>query len=293
MSLGNYECFTLTDKLRIEPILYEIVILRNFGRRSQASSLSYKPRFELFMANIDSKPPEFYSKHVRNLWISTSDDPPAFERILSVCSGVENLVLFSNRRSINLPFIPFLEIPNAVSHLRRLTCKLETLFPPWSTMQNFQHPFFANLTHLHLYDEMEDWSTYTGFENLRSLSHLAFACCGPEALATVMPKLPAIEYVALGHYGTDEGVLSVYRRVPVEVYGIKVVWIDGLGINDWEGGATGRADFWDLVEQEVGRRRAEMVRVHTTFMCDKLVLIDNCRPLENPFFFFIVSYRPY
>ena len=201
------------------------------------------------MANIDSKPPEFYSKHVRNLWISTADDPPAFERILSVCSGVDNLVLFPNRRSINLPFIPFLEIPNAGSHLRRLTCKLETLFPPWSTMQNFQHPFFANLTHLHLYDEMEDWSTYVGFENLRSLSHLAFACCGPEALATVMPKLPAIEYVALGHYGTDEGVLSVYRRVPVEVYGIKVVWIDGLGINDWEGGATGRADFWDLVER--------------------------------------------
>jgi hypothetical protein len=268
MCLGNYECFTLTDKLRIELILYEVVILRNFGRRSQASSLTYKPRFELFMANIDSKPPGFYSKHVRNLWISTADDPPAFERILSVCSGVENLVLFSNRRSINLPFIPFLEIRNAGSHLRRLTCKLETLFPPWSTMQNFQHPFFANLTHLHLYDEMEDWSTYVGFENLRSLSHLAFACCGPEELATVMPKLPVIEYVALGHYMTDQSVPSVRRRIPVEVYGIKVVLMDGLSINDWEGGATGRADFWDLVEREVSRRQAEMVRVHTTFMCN-------------------------
>ena len=266
MCLGNYKCFT-TDKLRIEPILYEIVILRNFGRRSQASSLEYKPRFELFMANIDSKPPGFYSKHVKNLWISTSDDPPAFERILSVCSGVENIVLFSNRRSINLPFIPFLEIPNAGSHLRRLTCKLESFFPPWSTMQNFEHPFFANLTHLHLYDEMEDWSTYVGFENLRSLTHLAFACCGPEELATVMPKLPAVEYVALGHYRTDEGVPSVSRRVPVGVYGIKVVLMDGLTINDWEGGATGRADFWDLVEREVARRRAEMVRVHATFMC--------------------------
>ncbi|KAH9985247.1 hypothetical protein BJV77DRAFT_1033317 [Russula vinacea] len=242
----------------IEPILYEIVILDNYGRRSQASSLTYKPSFELFMANIDSKPPEFYSKHVKNLWISTADDPSAFERILSVCSGVENLLLFSHRRSINLPFIPFLEIPNAGSHLRRLTCKLETLFPPWSTMQNFQHPFFAKLTHLHLYDEEEDWPAYVGFENLLSLTHLAFACCGPEELATVMPKLPAIEYVAICYHKMDECVPAVSRRVPVEVYGIKVVWIDGLSINDWEGGATGRADFWDLVEREVDRRRAEM-----------------------------------
>ena len=284
MCLGSCKCFTLTDKLRIEPILYEIVILDNYGRRSQASSLTYKPSFELFMANIDSKPPEFYSKHVKNLWISTADDPSAFERILSVCSGVENLLLFSHRRSINLPFIPFLEIPNAGSHLRRLTCKLETLFPPWSTMQNFQHPFFAKLTHLHLYDEEEDWPAYVGFENLLSLTHLAFACCGPEELATVMPKLPAIEYVAICYHKMDECVPAVSRRVPVEVYGIKVVWIDGLSINDWEGGATGRADFWDLVEREVDRRRAEMVRVRTTFVCNKLssTIAGHLRPPYLP-----------
>jgi hypothetical protein len=151
-------------------------------------------------------------------------------------------------------------------------------------MQNFQHPCFANLTHLHLYDEMEDRSTYVGFENLRSLTHLALACCGPEELAIVMPKLPAIEYVALCHYKTDESVPSVNRRVPVEVCGVRVVWIDGLTINDWERGATGGADFWDLVEREVGRRRAKMVRVIDTVNN----VIDNCRPLEIPFILFLL-----
>jgi hypothetical protein len=218
------------------------------------------------MANIDCKPPEFYSKHVKNLWISAPDDPPAFERILSICSGVENLVVFSGRRSIYLPFIPFLEHPNAGSHLRRLTCKLETFFQPWSTGQNFHHTCFANLTHLHLYDEMEDWTTYVGFENLRSLTHLAFACCGPEELAIVMPKLPVLQYVALCSYKAadwlaqwgDACVPTVSRRVPVEVYGIKVVWIEGLSMRDWERGVAGRGDFWDVVEQEVATRRAGM-----------------------------------
>ena len=213
------------------------------------------------MANIDSKPPEFYSKHVKNLWISAADDRQAFERILSICSGVENLALFPMRRRIFYPFVPFLDIPNAGSHLRRLTCKLEYLFIPWSTNQNFHHPCFANITHLHLFDETEDWSTYEGFENLRSLTHLAFSCCSQKELAILMPKLPALEYVAFCSYKIDESELSVSRRVPIEVYGIKVVWIEGLCMDDWERGAAGRGDFWELVEQEVAMRRARMVCV--------------------------------
>jgi hypothetical protein len=96
-----------------------------------------------------------------------------------------------------------------------------------------------------------------GFENLRSLTHLAFACCGPEELAIVMPKLPALQYVAFCIYRWIEDVPSVQRKISGG--DIKVVWIDGLTLGDWERGATGRGDFWDLVEQEVARRRAVMV----------------------------------
>ena len=48
------------------------------------------------MANIDSKSSEFYAKHVKNIWISTYN-LDAFERILRVCSGVQNLLLFPIR----------------------------------------------------------------------------------------------------------------------------------------------------------------------------------------------------
>ena len=208
------------------------------------------------MANIDYKPQEFYSKHVKNLWISAPDDPDAFERILTICGSVENLVLFPRKWRINPPFIPFLEIPNAGGCLNRLTCKLDVLFPPWSTSINFRYPCFANLTHLHLYDDDDEWPTYTGFEHLRSLTHLALACCGPQQLAAIMPRLPALKYVALCHYeSTEYGRLTVNRKIPVEVYGNKVVWLQGLKKADWENGAAGQGDFWDMVEEEVAMRR--------------------------------------
>ena len=215
------------------------------------------------MANVDSKSPEFYAQHVKNLWILATDDSNAFERILTLCSGVENLVLFPGRRGINHPFIPFLEHATAGKHLRRLTCHLEHLFLPWSNDlndQNFQRACFANFTHLHLYGEAEEWSNYVGFENLRSLSHLALACCGPEELAIVTPKLPALEYVALCHYKSGEFYIPrIDNGVPLEKYGIRVVRVDGLTAADWERGTAGREDFWDLVEREVARRRADMV----------------------------------
>jgi hypothetical protein len=204
------------------------------------------------VANLDRKPPEFYSKHVKNLWISAPVDPVAFLRILTLCSGIENLVLFPWRHGIS-----FQEHLNSTSSLRRLTLKLEHLFLPYSTGQHFNYPFFANITHLHLYDESEEWSAYAGFEHLRSLTHLALACCGPDHLGIVMPKLPAIEYVALCSYKNTYGRPVINREVPVEVYGIKVVWLYGLTRRDWECGTTGRADFWDIVEKEVARRRTE------------------------------------
>jgi hypothetical protein len=216
-----------------------------------------KATFEQFVANLDRKPPEFYSKHVKNLWISAPFDPVAFLRILTLCSGIENLVLFPWRHDIYHPSIPFQEHLNSNSSLRRLTLNLEHILPPFSTGQHFNYPFFANITHLHLYDESEEWSDYTGFEHLRSLTHLAFACCEPDHLGIVMPKLPAIEYVALCSYKSTYGRPVVNRRVPVEVYGIKVVFLDGLTKRDWECGTTGRADFWDIVEREVTRRRTE------------------------------------
>ena len=233
---------------RVDPILFETVILGD-----EVPTSKRKEKFELFMAHIDCKPPEFYAQHVKNLWIRAPSDPDAFERILTVCSGVENLVLFPGNKSDYFPFVPFLEHPNAGSHLRRLTCKLEYLFPP-SMMPNFNYPCFTNLTHLHLYDEIEDWPAYVGFEHLCSLTHLALSCCRVGELAIVMQKLPALKYVAICSYvpiGYGRCHLEM-RYSPIEdVCGDNVVVLEWLTIKDWEREARGGPDFWEIVEREV------------------------------------------
>jgi hypothetical protein len=130
-------------------------------------------------------------------------------------------------------------------------------------MEMFNCPCFANLTHLHLYDEAEEWSEYKGFELLRSLTHFAVAYCSPQTLAFVMPKLPALQYVAICSYGSNEhGRTRVHNnRIARDVYGIRVVWLTGLTKRAWERGARGEGDFWEIVEQEVTSRRA---LVHAT-----------------------------
>jgi hypothetical protein len=239
---------------RIDPILYETIIFEEASPKPLC-----KLTFEQFVDNLDRKPPEFYSKHIKNLWITTAGDPVDFLRALTLCRGVENLVLFPWRGSMCPPSIPFQNL-NSYGSLRRLTLTLEHLFSTNSTApdHHLNYPSFTNITHLHRYDEEWAWPAFTGFENLRSLTHLAFSCCGPDQLSIVMPKLPAIEYVALCSYNSRKyGHPVVKPGIPVEVYGLKVVRLDGLTRRDWESGTAGRTDFWDVVEKEVTRRRTE------------------------------------
>jgi hypothetical protein len=101
-----------------------------------------------------------------------------------------------------------------------------------------------------------------GWETLASLTHLAFSCyafAGPEEIIRLMCTLPTIQYVALGYYrgcdqygdhvdSTDD--TSPHTRAE---WGERVVFLSGIPPNDWERGARGQGDFWDVVEQEVKR----------------------------------------
>jgi hypothetical protein len=188
--------------------------------------------------------------------------------VLSVCTSVENLFLYPRARSVTS--VPFLAHPGAGSRIRRLTCTFGFLFPHWTVMQNFHHACFANLTHLHLNDRPQHWTT-VGLENLCSLTHLA--CVGIEEAGLLMPICPALEYVAICQYESlEHSALSLEYSdlymprascgVPIDVYSIEVVWIHCLTMDDWKCGATGRADFWDVVEQEVASRQAgTLVRI--------------------------------
>ena len=69
--------------------------------------------------------------------------------------------------------------------------------------------------------------------------------------------------MALGHYcGGEE-----YKYAETEInnspdvraaWGVRVVFLSEIPEHDWERGARGGGDFWDVVEQEIKRRLEEM-----------------------------------
>ena len=173
-------------------------------------------------------------------------------RILAICTGVENLVLLAPAHD------DLFEIPREARNLRRLSINLENTSRQFGLRPNFYHPCFTNLTHLHLWDEY--WSNYTGWEALTSLTHLGLACSGPpEGVKQLMRRLTTIRYVALGSYRSGER----YRYAEAMVnnsphiraaWDVRVVFLSEIPGPDWERGARGEGDFWDLVEREVEER---------------------------------------
>jgi len=217
-----------------------------------------RDRLELLLAKLTNRPVEYYAKHIKNLGLlGFSFQNEVIDRILAICTGVENLILLAPSRGLN-----FFENPQAGRNLRRLSIGLERFFPRFGSTPNFYHPCFANLTHLHLWDEVEDWPTYAGWGTLTSLTHLAFSCSCPEDIIPVIQTLPTVQYVAVGHYSWRERYKHAHATVNNSphiraAWSVRVVVLSEIPEHDWERGARGEGDFWDLVERESKRRLEE------------------------------------
>jgi hypothetical protein len=223
----------------------------NFGRGRQE-----RDGPELFLAKLtNGKPIDYYAQHIKNLAILGGFSKiETVNRVLAICTGVENLVLLAPCH------VDLFKNPSAGCNLRRLTINLGRQF---DSMPNFSHSCFANLTHLHLWDDDEDWVFYTGWENLTSLTHLALACSGsPAQVRKLTQKLPTVRYVALGYYCSGDK----YKYADVTVnneshvrraWGVQVVLLGEIPEYDWERGARGEGDFWNVVERELERRLGE------------------------------------
>ncbi|KAK7064737.1 Zn(2)-C6 fungal-type domain-containing protein [Favolaschia claudopus] len=137
----------------IEPVLYRSVVVR------QASWT-----FNLFLQAIESRPAHFarWIKEIRiDPYIMPND--PAVNRILAICTGVVHLVDLSYGKT---PFA-------ILSQLRLKTmCISLDIVDDLGDDSYFQHPAFAQLTHLHVLDAPHRWSRIP-FSDLPALTHLA------------------------------------------------------------------------------------------------------------------------
>jgi hypothetical protein len=122
---------------RIDPLLITTIVIKDVG-----SLLEQWERQRQFLAKLtNGKPVEYYAQHIKNLAIfGAFSQHEVINRILTICTGVENLLLLGTDEGFDL-----LENPHAGRNLRRLCIELQRFFPPGST-PTFYHPCFANLT---------------------------------------------------------------------------------------------------------------------------------------------------
>ncbi len=222
-----------------------------------------KSKLKAFLAKLTSgkHPAEYYAGHVKSLaFFGDYYKAREVDGILAICTGVENLLVDATHRKFT-----FFDKLLASTALRRLYIHVDSTTSGSTTPQRFNYACFRNLTHLHFADSYGEWIHYTGWEHLRCLTHLAFVLCySPERLQTIMEALPAIRYVAHGayqwhgeRYGCADVVVNKDPHMR-EQYGARVVFLEKIPLCNWEQGARGEGDFWDVVEEEVEKRLRDM-----------------------------------
>ncbi|KAL1757070.1 hypothetical protein FB107DRAFT_273274 [Schizophyllum commune] len=94
----------------IEPIIYNSVVLDHPNRDALYA------RVKSFMIAVDSKSASFFARAVKNLYIHSLVPPSDAVRILSVCTGVINLVCWKDWRIRLAPLIRPMPLRSLTTH---------------------------------------------------------------------------------------------------------------------------------------------------------------------------------
>ncbi|THU77437.1 hypothetical protein K435DRAFT_877838 [Dendrothele bispora CBS 962.96] len=147
--VSNLSMFTrnLSRKLRrIEAILYRFIVLTDKGELFNDQYMAYA---NLFKVPLESRPPSFFAKHVRNLYI-LGDVPDDFvQRVLRVCTGVQNFASVTPDFMTGIAKDYLREIP--LQHLTTRLTEMKNLYEAGLT--------FPHLKYLALISDYEDRET--------------------------------------------------------------------------------------------------------------------------------------
>ncbi|KAL1738165.1 hypothetical protein HDZ31DRAFT_70310 [Schizophyllum fasciatum] len=107
----------------IAPIIYNTVVLDHPNRDALYA------RVKSFMFAIDSKPASFFARAVKNLYIHSLVPPADAVRILTVCTGVVNLVCWKDWRIRLAPLIHPMPLRSLTTHFLAFSSCLPTAAP--------------------------------------------------------------------------------------------------------------------------------------------------------------------
>ncbi|KAJ7689297.1 hypothetical protein B0H17DRAFT_1202419 [Mycena rosella] len=223
----------------IERLKYKTVTSSGVG-----SSCPFRALRQAIRSNL--KPPDFFHHRVRHLFLGlgTTTIAGELEGTLSICRGIQSLVLFAFAGPSILPSLGAMQ-------LRRLSIDLKALFGtrPIDT----GHLAFTFVTHLDIFGDT------TGQPDL--LANLA--------------RLPALTHLALFRYHTAilETELSKNKKLQVLIHMQSVGYADDHWISiddtrfvymmlsddeyerDWVVGVKGGMDFWARAALFVAKKR--------------------------------------
>ncbi|KAJ7465380.1 hypothetical protein B0H11DRAFT_2284819 [Mycena galericulata] len=247
-------------KIRVEPILYRIVLRSKSGM----PPLEGCPRisFETLLQAIDEKPHEFFNNAARHLFL---DDPAegwpspelrvkTIESIVNACTGITSILSWT-RLTENLPALASLE------SLGYLAVNIADLFGRNPT-GCFTHPLFRNITHLEILYFPPESHFPDAAASLSLIPHLThFGFDEPELCGVFCGVLRACAHltciVLLTVETMEESDMNEAKPLAEDARFVAIYQKNWEA--DWVRGASGQADFWVLADTFLVARRAGKV----------------------------------
>ncbi|KAJ7119958.1 hypothetical protein C8R43DRAFT_1035233 [Mycena crocata] len=244
----------------LEPLLYRTITLPRLGMQDGGEKVNGYPLFNdhTLSTMLMSKPLDFLARSVKNLCLNGISVDIAIYA-LSACVGVENLWISSEELEECLPLIA--QLP-----LTRLYCDVELLFG-WRRQIDFTHLMFQRITHLELFDIVEEDGDdpeddthsvefWADLALIPTLTHLAFndedflplcptllrACTTLRVLGIMIQGKRRSEDV--GELAKDPRFVVMYCR---------------KYIKDWQVGVHRGIDYWTRAEDFVDKRRYKLI----------------------------------
>ncbi|KAJ7081435.1 hypothetical protein C8R44DRAFT_823599 [Mycena epipterygia] len=194
----------------------------------------------------DSKPASFFHDRVHHLFVERLEVDELRE-IISACSGIRSLVLYSAGPSILASL--------GVLKPRRLCFYLQEIFIT-TELIDLSHPMFTSITHLDLFDPMHgsdfQWPL-SDFALLPVLTHLSLfmfrsPTMGTELLSKCKKLQVLIDMEGGAFDGDDHPSIDDVRFV-------SMVLSNDDYEDDWILGTKGGMDFWARADAFVAKKR--------------------------------------
>lgn len=238
---------------RIEPLLYRIIYVNDYG----IQGTKYLAQCHAFIHTLESKPASF-RHHTHHLFLGNGVTDDDAVQILSRCTGTSNLALFIG--DLHPEFLPLMTIIPLV----RLSTNLGRLFG--SARVDFDHPVFAHITHLDIFDSdtspPHNWPVALG--RLPCLTHISFnfpvdwihTNYHRRFFQDVLAHCSFLKVLVLmGDDGDDLHFLkSHYEYFGEDTRSVLMTMEDY--VEDWKIGAEGGADYWVRAEEFIRRRQS-------------------------------------